>query len=133
MQPLLRLRGQEYKDYVDQMINERWPGTWYNWDIRQGAGIGKKPLKAWVNYSNWAVNCDVCNESVVIEPDHGFICPNCVNANNGYYARRVLWPGNRGEIERILLLRSNPNLRTWHSDETTEDLKKQNEANGIGV
>jgi len=128
-QPRLRQLGLNYRGYIEHLVWERWKRK-VNWET------GGQPLKAWINYSNWSVTCDMCNESVVAEPsDPVFYCPNCENAANGYRARPVEFPDQdtKHEIERLLLLRPNPDTRTWYADETLDDLKKQNLEHGIGV
>ena len=117
-----------YRRWVEKLVNDRW-ATAVDWEM---AGA---PLKAWINYSNWAVNCDCCRESVVAEPGEPFYCPNCENAANGYKARPVDWPdeNDRAEIEHMLLLRPNPDTRMWMAGETIDDLKRQNAECGLGV
>lgn len=110
-----------YRAFIEREVNLRWNGqAQVHWHT-QGP-----PVLAWVNRSSWAVNCDVCLESIIIEPEMPFFCPNCCNIRNGGYARPVIWPEDRMAIEKVLLMRAAPETRNWLPTETLADLIAQN-------
>jgi hypothetical protein len=59
-------------------------------------------------------------------------CTRCCNADLGGKWRQVQLPEERAEIERLLLLRPDPETRGWRPDESVLDLQDQNEIMGLG-
>jgi ribosomal protein L37AE/L43A len=60
-----------------------------------------------------------------------FLCWRCGNRGIGGMWRPVLVPGNRQEIERLLLKRPDPMQRAWEPGETIEELKADNATVGV--
>lgn len=116
-----------YRRYVERLVRDLWPGAApVNWETR---GV----VYAYVNRSSWAVNCPFCRDALVAQPGEPFYCRNCLMQANGGYAREVYFPDERAEIERILLLRANPDTRNWAPHETVDDLKAENLEHGEGI
>ena len=126
MQPSARARG-GYRQYVTKLMRDRWAI-----DPRWEVGKRVPPVYAWVNQGSWAANCE-CGGSLIVEPDEPYICPDCVNAYWGGKARKVVFPKDREEIEKVLLNRPFPKNRNWLLTETANDLKRQNIEKGDKV
>lgn len=114
-----------YRGFIERECRMRWQ-THANWEL----DATSPPLHAWIASSNWVVTCDVCREQIVIDFGEIYFCPNCLNVPHNGKARMVVFPENRDEIERILLLRPNPSVRTWYPHETVDDLRLQNIEHG---
>ena len=127
MQYAYRRRG-GYRAYIEHLLAKRWAGTAPKPAWGREAGTA---LQAVVISSNWAVKCDVCREIIAAEPGEPFYCPNCQNQANGFLPRPVIWPEQRREIERLLLLRPDPGTRNFPADATIVDLIADNEAHGL--
>lgn len=117
-----------YRRVIERETLARW-GVAPKWTTKSGT----PSLPAWVCRSDWVVTCDVCREQVAIEPGELFFCPSCLNASHDGYARRVTFPKQKESIERILVLRPDPNTRNWLPGETLKDLEAENAAHGVGV
>lgn len=77
--------------------------------------------------------CPFCAGAQVIEPGEPFCCVDCVMSGNEGYSMDVVYPEERAEIERILMLRPNPLNRNWLPHETIADLIAENLEHGIEV
>lgn len=116
-----------YRAFVLRAARARWPRVQaVNWTA-QGT------VAAFVLRSNWVVQCPTCPEALLAEPGEPFWCPNCLNVSNGGQALTALFPEDRTEIERLLLLRPAPENRNWLAGETVAQLAAENAAHGIGV
>ena len=63
-------------------------------------------LKARVDDGRWLVDCPNCNSALVIsETLPKFVCAECGSPDSDGRYRKVIYPENREEIERLLLLR----------------------------
>jgi len=122
MQPIPLTKGLDYKQYLELTLRERWPTHSKPLDWTPAG----EPLLAEIGGSNWRVRCDTCTEIIIYEPGEPFICPQCLNATNGYKARPVEMPADRKEIERILLERPVPETRDWSPTETAAQLRAEN-------
>lgn len=92
-------------------------------------------VEAFVNSGRWMVECGDCYTAVLVDPDDlRFYCPGC--ATSGFW-KRIVMPMERGEIERLLLLRpgwqANAPHRNWLPDETVQDLVQENLVHGVEV
>ena len=114
-----------WRGFVERECRMRWQAH-ANWELDKSA----PPLHAWIASSDWVVTCDTCREQIVIDFGEIYFCPNCLNAAHGGKARTVIYPEQREEIERVLVLRPDPNMRTWYPHETIDDLKRQNLEHG---
>lgn len=114
-----------YRQFITRLVIDRWRFS-INWRSRKGS------VKAEIVKSNWRVACPFCRGAVVIQPRKLYFCPDCANQANDFKPMLVLWPQNRAEIERVLLLRPDPLRRNWLPSETLQDLIDENNAHGIG-
>jgi hypothetical protein len=115
-----------YRVWIEQMMRQRWDSG-VNW-ATQG-----EPVKAWVNHSNWVGSCPFCAGEIVVEPGEPYFCPDCAMQGNSFMACALVWPEDRAEIERLLLLRNDPNTRNWLTTETVDDLARENAEHGVGL
>jgi hypothetical protein len=124
---VIKYASGRYRSFIERECRNRW-NSHANWEIDRSA----LPLHAWIASSDWVVTCDICREQIVIDYGEDYFCPNCLNAAHNGKARIVIFPEpkKRAEIERILLLRLNPSVRTWYPHETIDDLKAQNAEHG---
>jgi hypothetical protein len=98
------------------------------------AQVGPKAsaVHARANHGRWIVDCPDCSNAQMACPsDHRFMCNECANALNGGFWRPVIWPKNRPEIDKLLMVRPLAN-RNWDPGETVVLLKLENKANGVG-
>lgn len=87
--------------------------------------LDAKPLEARIEFSRYIVDCPNCNSAEFAFEDKLFFCSLCKNSNIQGKARKVKMPKDRKQIEAILIKRPIKN-RHWHSDESIEDLEKEN-------
>lgn len=113
-----------YRRFVEMTTTKRWSTARVNWQTR-----GKVP--AWIGRSFWRVDCPYCREAVVAEPGQPFFCPNCLMVSNGGMAMEVIFPPERADIERLLLLRPIPENRNWLPGESVGHLIIENIEHGI--
>jgi hypothetical protein len=81
-------------------------------NIRNGRGIvlvigpvSGNPIHARIYQGQWIADCE-CNGASFVDPeDPRFFCFSCGNRANNNNARPVIFPEDRTEIERLLLLR----------------------------
>jgi hypothetical protein len=121
------LCGGSYKAFIERQCLLRWNGAARpNWTEYGDA------VSAWINQSSWVVNCPDCRESIIAEPGLPFFCPSCLNKKNSGLARPILWPENRIDLERVLLMRIAPETRNWmpQNGETIETLVEENKQHG---
>lgn len=117
-------RAGGYRRFVEQCAAARWAGmACVNWEQRG-------EVRAYVARSSWRVDCPWCREAIVAEPGEGFFCPNCMMVANEGKAAAVVFPAEREEIERALLMRVDPETRNWLLHETVEDLLRENLEHG---
>lgn len=117
-----------YRNLVEREAALRWVGANVRVDWR-----ARGELHAYVNHSNWVVDCVFCRDALVAEPGEPFFCPNCCMVSNNGLAMAVIFPDNRAEIERVLLMRPDPEKRNWKLGETVEQLVAENIEHGIGI
>jgi len=124
-------KGLTYRSWLEGMIAQRWEPIDVDWESPEGNSV-----IAWINYSNWAVNCPECGESFIYEPGELFICPGCVNQYNNFKPCPVVMPSpeDRLEVERLLCRRKNPEHRQWYAQdgETIEQVRQKNIDEGDG-
>lgn len=116
-----------YRGYIEAAVASRWMGRAPSFDAVAGT------IPAEIIRSNWVVQCPVCRGVVFAPEDDVFFCPDCMMAFNDGRAMWIAFPEERAEIERLLLLRPNPNNRNWLFGETVEQLVAENLEHGIGV
>lgn len=90
-------------------------------------------LHAEINHGRWVVCCPEpgCGGAVVASPDdRRFYCPYCLNDAHGNRFIRVIFPEKVLEIELLLSPRAESN-RNWKPGETLNDLRRENEENGL--
>jgi hypothetical protein len=90
----------------------------------QGYDKESPPLEAYVNHGRWVVKCE-CEGCELAWEEGWFMCRSCFNAKHKHKYRRVIFPGNRRQIEGLLLLRPLLN-RNWRSNETLAFLRAEN-------
>jgi hypothetical protein len=78
---------------------------------------------AYINQGRWVVDC-VCNGAGLTSPEFGVTC--CFDCGRVYTS--VVFPGNRGNIEKLLVLRKEKERRNWNRGESLADI----EAEGVG-
>lgn len=117
-------RAGGYRKFIELTTSKRWAMARVNWQTR-----GQIP--AYIGRSSWRANCPFCTESVVAEPGQPFFCPNCLMLQNGGLAMETVFPKERAEIERLLLLRPNPENRNWLPGERIGHLIIENVEHGI--
>lgn len=123
---VMKYASGNYRGFIERECRNRWQ-THANWEVDKSA----LPLHAWIGSSDWVITCDVCRETIVINFGEIYFCPQCLNAAHGGKARKVIFPADREAIERLLILRPNPDNRNWLPHETVEDLRKENAEHGI--
>ena len=90
------------------------------------------PLEARIEYARYIVDCPNCNSAEYAFEDKLFFCSQCLNSDVQGKARKVKMPKDRKRIEEILGKRPIKN-RHWFSNETVEDLEKENKLHGLEV
>lgn len=83
------------------------------------------PLRAYVNWGRWVVDCPFCNSAAFVWEDGLFFCMDCKNRKVEGKPVIVLFPSERYEIERLLNQRHGEN-QNWRPGETMEYLAKSN-------
>ena len=111
-----------------------------------------KVIKAEINFGQWIAKCPDCNGAEAVDPSEPiFYCFSCGNYKQNGRPRKVEFPKDREEIEKLVLARPikigmgthniervtlakptiwtkfGPLSRSWVPGETVADLKKQNE------
>lgn len=89
----------------------------------------KGKVTAYINQSRWMATCDVCGNTMAVNRDDTFFCMNCQNYKNDHQPKKIQYPQNIAEIEKILLKRALPMHRNW-TDETVEQLLEENRKAG---
>lgn len=85
----------------------------------------------------WIANCPTClshgrTVAQYVWLDQPLLfCTRCANASIGGCWRPIAVPSERAEIERLLLLRTDPEQRAWTPSETVADLVEQNTELGV--
>ena len=92
------------------------------------------PVIARVNIGRWIVDCEACATTVVIDDaDLFFWCCRC---GSGHVWHPIEMPQDRGEIERLLMLRpgwrGTGEHRNWEG-ESVEELRQENRDHGVPV
>lgn len=126
-----------YRRFVAQMIVKVWGQTLrIHWDDTHGE------VMAEVVRSSWRVMCPFCPGGLWAEPPTSdlpdgepFFCVDCLMQANAFRPMRVIWPVDRLQIERVLLLRPDPLTRNWlpGRGETLEVLQFENKQHGHRV
>lgn len=96
-----------YRRWVEMLVNARYPGTRVNWRT-QGEAVAAE-----IHRAGWVVVCPDCPEAIVYEPGEPLFCPNCLNGMNAGFAREVIVPEERRQIEAVLLCRKMPEQMNW--------------------
>lgn len=104
------IKAGSYKRYIENAIYMQFPTAGFRPNWRPRGAIHAEIIR-----SSWVVCCDVrgCRGAVFVEPGEPFFCDHCIMMLNDGYAKDVIWPDNRAEIERTLLLRPIPLNRNW--------------------
>lgn len=115
-----------YRAFVELMVMQRWSMRGILWEQAQG------DVMAEIWRSGWHAKCPYCRGAMVVEPGEPFFCPDCAMQGNGFLPMRVVWPRERHTIEKLLLMRPNPQNRNWFPYETVAMLREENRVHGIG-
>ena len=115
-----------YVRWLEQTIRRRWPLAQPRWETRG-------QVSAWVQAGQWVSSCPDCGGGVIVEPGLPMICPDCLNAGNQGYAREVIFPANRGEIETALLARPSMVNQNWLVGEPLTNLHAENLSHGCAL
>lgn len=107
--------------------------------IRAGArppamdDIAARPTaQARINHDRWLAHCPFCAGAELVDPSIGlFYCLSCFNARVGGRFVKVRFPKAREAIEKLLSVRVNDANRNWEPWETIDDLRKENEREGV--
>lgn len=92
------------------------------------------PIPAFVNHGRWLAQCQTCRSAEYVDLDQLlFMCCACWNFDYGCQWRRVLLPKNWKAIEKLLLLRPDPDTRNWEPGERLTLLRADNKAHGHGA
>lgn len=124
-QPIVRKMG-GYQRFVEKLVMDRW-GTRVNWTILA------RSVTAEIVRSNWVVRCPFCAGSQVVDLGEPFYCVDCCMQANAGLPMEIFVPTERREIERLLLMRPDPNTRNWLFGETVENLQAENLEHGLEV
>lgn len=100
------------------------------------------PALAYVNplpdgVVRWIANCPAClahgrTVAQYVWLDQPLLfCTRCANAGLDGRWRPIRVPAEREEIERLLLLRPDPEQRGWQPGESLADLERENAALGV--
>jgi hypothetical protein len=111
---------------------------------------GGNSVYAEINAGRWIAKCPDCNGAEAVDPDERvFYCLSCGNERVGGKHRKVVFPKNWKAIEKEILKRpvkvrpgrdpiaqaftAIPDKlpRAWTTDETLEDIQKQNKEVGL--
>jgi len=80
------------------------------------------PVSARVDHNSWVIDCE-CGAGNAVDP----LWPNAHCFGCGAIHTNIVWPINREQIEVILLQRVDVTKRNWHTGETEDDLRAENE------
>ena len=96
-------------------------------DGPQGTLLGAD-LRAFVNDDRWLAKCECGSAQVLSRDDRRFYCITC---QVGWV--RVIWPDDATvtAIEHVLGLRPRPYTRSWHPDQSVQELLEENRAHGL--
>jgi hypothetical protein len=91
------------------------------------------PLFARIHRGKWVVICPDCltEHTELLWTTKLFVCQRCWNSVANGKWRRIWFPKDWQEIERVLSLRPLAHTRNWRPFETLQDLIDENEANGL--
>lgn len=104
-------------------------------------GLAQEKVRARILYGRWLVDCPVCRGANDVDPAEAvYLCSSCYwpgifrpdRIVPAHFAA-VEFPGERAEIERLLLKRPYIRNRNWNPGETIADLVLQNLENGCEV
>jgi hypothetical protein len=100
-----------------------------------------RPIDVEVNHGLWIWRCPCTHAALNDQLSGGGMafldcplgwCPTCENAETVGRWRRLRFPPERTEIERVLALRPDPETRNWWPGETLAELAAENAEHGIG-
>jgi hypothetical protein len=104
--------------------------------IQRQAGRGARvavhtsnaPKTAYIDLGRWVIDCD-CGAGNATDPEWGIAC--CFACGAVHVS--VVFPEDRTEVERILLLRPESKTRNWkpQQGETAVLLAEENQAHGL--
>lgn len=119
---------QEWCIYLCQQQGSQLPPA--DWTIST-----KRVARAGVYQNRWKAECSCCagGSMYVSYRDRTFWCLNCRNACTDYMPIAVVLPPDDviEAIERALLVRPDPNTRSWMPSETLEHLYEENRRFGL--
>lgn len=124
---LIVVRCRNYRGWIEKEAARR-NAVYPNWHLDKSL----PPYFAFVEHSTWVWQCPDCEHLWWAEP--GFPrawCPNCLNVGSAGFSRLVLFPKERGKIERALKYRAEPKTRNWLPHETVDDLIAENIQHGV--
>jgi hypothetical protein len=96
---------------------------------RDPVRVNEPILEPRVNHGRWVVECPRCRGSVMLATPG---LDTVVCSGNCGLEYPVAFPGEREQIERVLLLRPREN-RNWSAGETIDALRSENVAHGFPV
>ena len=115
-----------YRNYIQYQIGQKWGyAIPINWQKTKGE------TRAFIIRSQWVADCPHCYTTSIVEPTAPFFCPQCVMRDNDMLPMNLVLPAEHWAIEALLVKRLNPDNRNWLLNETIEDLKLENEKNGV--
>lgn len=91
-------------------------------DWRYGNAVAAR-----VNHGRWIADCPNCAGGALTHPVWRLACCGAC----GCVMTKVTFPTDLAAIERALLRRPVRDAQNWSSDETAEDLERENVAHGV--
>ncbi len=96
------------------------------------------PTQATVNNGRLIAPCTGCvggAEYIWRGGPYQMYCANCGNRDIGNNWRRIIMPEDRilREVERLLLMRTDPGTQNWNPTESIQELVLENLNYGVGV
>lgn len=116
-----------YEAFVRVTIRERF-GRVADLNLAHATG---KPIAAEVNAGRWLWRCE-CGAANHVWMGGGNVCLECNNAETHGRPRIIVMPnpGQREQIEKLLLMRKDRRSRNWKPGETLMDLRLENIRHG---
>jgi spore germination protein GerM len=86
------------------------------------------PMYAEVEYGRWVVNCECGGTENVTPNDPIVFCFSCMNADNQFHVRPVIFPSQKDQknVEAALMRRHHKDM-FWRANENASDLDAQNQ------
>lgn len=109
----------DYRAFQERAVTRRHGQVWES----------DQPVFALVNQGRWVASCHWCRNGMLTRPDWGVaFCGEC---GARYEEGKVVFPQDHTAIAKILCRRPERATQNWTTDQTSEDLARENHERGV--